>query len=148
MTVVAIVDFKTMTIPNVFVGIAFIFGLLSPQPTVTEKLIGVFIISVPMILLNLLVGEAFGGGDIKFMAASGLFLGWKLELTTFFIAVLVGGVYAIYLIICKKEEKYIAFGPYLCVGMMVSLLWGKSNNSLVFNLDKEIKWKNFIKIRK
>ena len=40
-----------------------------------ERIIGMFIISLPMFLMNQWVIESFGGGDIKLMFISGFFVG-------------------------------------------------------------------------
>ena len=101
-------------------------GFLHPEMTILDRVLGFFIISLPMYLLTLLIPDCFGGGDIKLIAVCGLLLGWKLTLLAAFIAILMGGAYAVYLMITKKVKKgaYIAFGPYLSVGIVVSLLYG------------------------
>lgn len=130
MMAITMIDFDTMTIPNgliialiVPVGI---FTVLHPEVSITSRLIGFFVISLPMYLLTIIIPDCFGGGDIKLIAVCGFLLGWKLTLLAFFISVLIGGGYAIYLLISKKSKTgaHIAFGPYLCVGIMVSLLYG------------------------
>lgn len=126
----ALVDWETMEIPNGFVLTVAIIGLLSlftfREITVLQRLIGVLCVSLPLFIITLIIPNAFGGGDIKLMAASGLVLGWKLNLTGFLIAVLTGGIYAIYLLAAKKADKkdHFAFGPFLCVGLIISLFAG------------------------
>jgi len=67
--------------------------------------------------------EAMGGGDLKLLAASGAFLGWKLVLVAVFIAVVAGALYgAVYKIITKKET--LPFGPFLAAGVMAAYLAG------------------------
>ncbi|MGI6500235.1 MAG: prepilin peptidase [Anaerostipes sp.] len=131
LTAIAFVDIDTMEIPNGFNIAIFVLGVVSifvfPELTMLERVIGIFSVSVPMTLISLLVPGAFGGGDIKMMAAVGLFLGWKLCLLSWFLAILVGGAYGIYLLAAKKKGKkdHFAFGPFLCVGCMVALFWGE-----------------------
>ncbi|MBF0569514.1 MAG: prepilin peptidase, partial [Candidatus Omnitrophica bacterium] len=64
-----------------------------------------------------------GGGDVKLMAVVGAFLGWQLALLTIvlapFIAAPVGIVEKI-----RTKSSAIAFGPYLAMAALVSLLWG------------------------
>lgn len=128
---ITMIDFDTMTIPNgliialiVPVGI---FTVLHPEVSLVSRGIGFFIVSLPMYLLTVLIPDCFGGGDIKLIAVAGFLLGWKLTLLAFFISVLIGGGYAVYLLISRKTKKdaHIAFGPYLCAGIMVSLLYGE-----------------------
>lgn len=99
-------------------------------------LIGMFCISVPMILLNVLIAESFGGGDIKLMFVSGIALGWKYSLLAAFIGILLAGSYSVYLLISKKIDKkgHIAFGPYLSIGIFIALSYGSEIISWYLNL--------------
>ena len=69
---------------------------------------------------------AFGGGDIKLMAAAGLFLGWQNTLLAMFFGIVFGGIYGIYLLAAKKAGKkdHFAFGPFLCAGIVIAMLFG------------------------
>ncbi|MDL2234864.1 prepilin peptidase [Christensenellaceae bacterium OttesenSCG-928-L17] len=126
---VAIADWDTQEIPDQFNIALAILGVASiwllPEVTFLERVIGVFVVSVPLLLLAMFLG-AFGGGDVKLMAAAGLLLGWKLTLLAAFIGILVGGVYAVVLLAKKKAggKTAIAFGPYLSIGIFVAMLWG------------------------
>jgi leader peptidase (prepilin peptidase)/N-methyltransferase len=127
---IAFIDMDTMEIPNGLVIFAAAFGLLSifvfPEITLLDRAIGLFSVSVPFLLITLLIDGAFGGGDIKLMAATGIFLGWQLNLVALFLALLSGGGYAAYLLISKKKgrKEHFAFGPFLCAGVILSLFFG------------------------
>lgn len=124
------IDSITMEIPNSFVGLVLILGFISiftiSEPSLPSRILGMFVVSVPLLLITLLVPGAFGGGDIKLMAACGLFLGTKLTLLSFAFAVLTGGLYGIWLLVMKKKsgKEHFAFGPFLCLGMAVALFIG------------------------
>ena len=92
-----------------------------------SHLIGAVCISVPMLLISLIVRGAFGGGDIKLMAAAGLYLGWQLALTGAFIGMFVSGFYGIYLLILKKAGKKskIKLAPFLSFGLSIAALFGE-----------------------
>ena len=92
-----------------------------------SHLIGAVCISVPMLLISLIVRGAFGGGDIKLMAAAGLYLGWQLALTGAFIGMFVSGFYGIYLLIIKKAGKKskIKLAPFLSFGLSIAALFGE-----------------------
>ncbi len=67
--------------------------------------------------------ESMGGGDVKFLAMVGAFLGWELAILTFFIAPLFGAVYGIVEKI-RKNDNTIAYGPFLALGALISLFYG------------------------
>ena len=69
--------------------------------------------------------EGLGGGDIKFLAMIGAFLGWQPVLLTLFLASVSGSVIGILLLILKVMERghYIPFGPFLAGGALVSLFF-------------------------
>ena len=130
LTVISFVDWDTMLIPNRLViamlSIAILSCFVPSELTVFDRFIGFFSISLPMLLLIIVVPGAFGGGDIKLMAVAGIFLGWKLCILSFFLGVIVGGIYGIYLLAIKKKGRkdHFPFGPFLCFGMFCSILFG------------------------
>jgi prepilin signal peptidase PulO-like enzyme (type II secretory pathway) len=82
------------------------------------------------ILLLLVVIASRGGmalGDVKLAALIGLMVGFPMVLVGLFVAVILGGVTAIVLLIARRKGKKdpIPFGPFLCVGGMVAMFWGK-----------------------
>lgn len=86
-----------------------------PDVTLTERLIGFFSVSLPLFAITLAVPGAFGGGDIKLMAVIGFFLGWKMSLTAFMLAVFSGGIYGIGLLLSKKKgaKEHFAFARFV-----------------------------------
>lgn len=128
---IAMIDIDTMTIPNSLVICCVVIAILSimfHNISMVDRVIGFFIISVPMYVMNLIIPDCFGGGDIKLIAVCGLLLGWVDLLVGMFIAVVIAGVYAGYLMITHKVDKkgHIAFGPYICFGVFVALLYGQN----------------------
>lgn len=130
LTVITLVDIDTQIIPPAFNLLLAAIGLLSmitmPGPSFPERVIGVFCISIPMILIVLLVPGGFGGGDIKMMAASGLLLGWKGNTAAFLIGLILGGGYGIYVLATGKKgrKEHFAFGPCLSIGVFISAYAG------------------------
>ncbi|MEL7661670.1 prepilin peptidase [Acetobacterium wieringae] len=125
---ITMIDFDTMTIPNGLIIALMAPALLSffvfPQVGLLSRVIGIFIISLPMLALALFIPDAFGGGDIKLMAVAGFMLGWGNTLLAAFIGIVLGGVVAVYLLVKKTADKHMAFGPYLSIGIMTALLFG------------------------
>lgn len=137
---VAYADIRTMEIPDRYQLAILIIGLISntinPEISLTERMLGMLITSVPLILITLVVPDGFGGGDIKLTAVCGLMLGWKNNLFALFLAVVTGGVYAMYLWSRKKAGRSdrFAFGPFLCLGTGIAFLWGETVIGWYLNL--------------
>ena len=130
---VTLIDTATMEIPNALslwlalLGIVgFAFGPTAALPW-TDHLIGAFSVSVPMLLLTLIIKGSFGLGDVKLMAAAGLFLGWQLAVVATLIGIFLGGIYGIYVLAMGKKgrKEHFAFGPALCAGIVFSLFMGQ-----------------------
>lgn len=130
LTAIAFIDIDTQYIPPVLNIILAVLGILSiwslPGPTLLERGIGIFCISLPLLCIVLIKPEGFGGGDIKMMAAAGILLGWKANLVAFFIGLILGGAYGAFLLITKKKGKgeHFAFGPFLSIGIAISAFGG------------------------
>lgn len=131
LTVTAFLDMDTMEIEDGCWIAALVLAVVSyftmPGVSVVSRLIGMVCVSVPMLLLTIIIPGAFGGGDIKLMAACGAFLGWRLVLVSMALAILLGGIWGIYLLAAKKKSRkdHFAFGPFLCMGMLFGLLYGE-----------------------
>ncbi|MBQ0101521.1 MAG: prepilin peptidase, partial [Firmicutes bacterium] len=69
--------------------------------------------------------DALGGGDVKLAGVMGLFLGWQKLLLALMIASVLGSVILLALSAARKEEgKEYPFGPFLTLGLVVSMLFG------------------------
>lgn len=75
--------------------------------------------------------EAMGFGDVKIMACIGAFLGWKFALLAFFIAPLFGSLYGVFVLL-RRKSHLIPYGPFLSLGAIVALLYGKKILSFLF----------------
>jgi leader peptidase (prepilin peptidase)/N-methyltransferase len=128
---VALIDIDTMEVPDslhiALMPFAAAAVWLWPNVKLTDRIIGFAAVSVPLFLLTLLVKDAFGGADIKLMAVCGFLLGWQLAILAFSLALLPGGLYAIFLLLKSKENRNrrIPFCPYLCAGIAASLFYGR-----------------------
>lgn len=137
---ISFIDWDTMEIPNgfhLFLILPCITSLifLNDMPWY-ERIIGFFVVSLPMFLLTFLVDGSFGGGDIKLMAVCGFILGWKITLISTFVGFILGGLYASFLLIAKKSNRKtkFAFGPFLCIGITSGLFYGNELVDIYLNL--------------
>ena len=77
-------------------------------------------------ILTLLSKGAIGGGDIKLIAALGLWLGYKPLVIVILYGAMAGGAAAFILLLSKKIglKQYLAYGPYFALsGIGVLLNW-------------------------
>ncbi|MBO4864401.1 MAG: prepilin peptidase [Eubacterium sp.] len=130
LTIITFVDLATMEIPPelnfIILGLGIINIFTNPEITWLQRLIGFFCISGFMLILTLLVKGAFGGGDIKLMAAAGVLLGWKGIVTAFVFGLFLGAAIGVVLIIRRKKggKEHMPFGPSLCAGLVAASLFG------------------------
>lgn len=70
--------------------------------------------------------EGMGYGDFKLFAAAGAWLGWQMLPLIILLASFAGAVIGLAFIALKGRDRRlpIPFGPFLCVGIVVALIWG------------------------
>ena len=91
------------------------------------RLFGCLIISLLMLIINFFIKNSFGLGDIKLFCVSGFILGWKNNLLAFLIAIISASIFSCVLIFIgrKKFKSYIAFGPFICLGIIIAFFFGR-----------------------
>ena len=89
-------------------------------------MVGAFI-GFGIIYLIVILTHGMGEGDIDIALICGLFLGFKGIIVNLFLSIILGGIVSIIIIIFKLKDKKseIAFGPYLAMGAIISLLFGE-----------------------
>lgn len=128
--VVALIDWDTQTIYDRFHIMIFLLGIASiwlfPEHGLKDRIVGALVISVPMFLLAFFIAGAFGGGDIKLMAAAGFFLGTAPIVCAMFFGLLTGGVYGAVMLKSDRlgRKDHFAFGPFLAVGLIIACFYG------------------------
>ena len=102
--------------------------------TALPHIIGAVCVSVPMLVAALIIKGAFGGGDIKLMAAAGLYLGWKYVIAGLVIGLFIAGIYSLILIVFKKAafKSKIRIAPCLSFGLGFAALFGSLIVRLLF----------------
>ncbi len=127
---VAGIDWDTRIIYDRFHIAIMVLGAaalwLFPEHGLVDRLIGAAAVSLPMLVLTLCVEGAFGGGDIKLMAASGFLLGWKAIIAAMFLGLISGGLYCVWMLAkgrLSRKDRF-AFGPFLAAGLAASFFFG------------------------
>ena len=112
-----------LTIPLLLVGIAAAYvgeGVVSIDESVYGALVGYFFPVLVSLLIVWYKKDAFGGGDIKLLAAQGAWLGVEGLLYVITTAAILGLVWAM-----LRRQKSLAFGPMLAIaGIIVVLIEG------------------------
>lgn len=124
----AVIDWRTYEIPpsfNIFIGILGIIRLALDFTHWQDYIIGC--VSVSGFLLAILLitkGRGMGGGDVKLMAVAGLLIGWKLIILSLGLGCVLGSVIHIVLMRVQNKDRMLAFGPYLSLGIYISMVCG------------------------
>lgn len=118
------VIFDSMLLPLAVGGTCYTLHMQLP---ITEHLAAALGGGLLFFLLTLLTKGAIGGGDIKLVAAMGLWLGIRPFLSVIAYGFLAGGVVALFLLITKQKQRhdYFAYGPYFAlsgIGLLLSWL--------------------------
>ena len=106
------------------------------EPTLWSELLGLLIdglaVSLPLLILVLIMEkimkkEAMGGGDIKLLFVTGLYLGWAKNIMVILFACIIG-IIAAYVQQIKSDDDeqsvYFAFGPSIAVSTVLILFFG------------------------
>ena len=127
--VLSIIDFKTYEIPlgiNIYILALGLVATGLDHSNWIEHAIGFFAVSVFLYLLIFISkGRAIGGGDMKLMATTGLFLGWKLIILAFLLGCIIGAIIHVTRMKISKVNQVLAMGPYLAIGILITSLWGE-----------------------
>lgn len=115
--------FDAMTLPLAIIGAVFVWQTgLNMQEHMLAAIIGGGI----FLLLALISKGSIGGGDVKLIAALGLWLGCEKLLDVVLIGSVSGGLAAVLMIFTKAKacNSYFAYGPYFALAAVYKLLSG------------------------
>ena len=129
------IDYKLHIIPNRLNLTIFEIGLLiaviggiSDINFAINALEGMLVGGGIFLIITLIGGlfagkEAMGYGDVKFMAALGLYFGFANMIAITFMAFLIGAIISAILIIfkVKKTNEYIPFGPFIVIACYIAI---------------------------
>lgn len=132
LTKIAVTDWKEQKIFNQDVTILFCYCLMQLFFCLDQGewgrllfyvISGVCSASGVLVLITILSSGAFGGGDIKLMAAVGSLLGPVKSLYSLTAAIILCGIYILAGMANGKIKRnsVVAFGPFLCAGILYHL---------------------------
>lgn len=101
----------------------------------------IFFSAVQLFGLIIAKQEAMGGGDVKYAAALGAFMGWFGAFQAFLLSFLLGAVMAVPLMLFARGsgKEPIPFGTFMSVAAVVVTLWGAE---LTIYFDRLMAWMN------
>lgn len=134
---IALIDFDTLVIPDQFSLSLMWLGLfislwhvfVEPSSAIKGVLMGYLMLWSIFQLFKLITDkEGMGYGDFKLLAAAGAWFGIKGVLVTVIISAFAGSILGImYLHLSKNsKDKPLPFGPYLAVGIWITMVYGQS----------------------
>ena len=134
--IITMIDLDTMEIPDVLslpgIALGLGFSFLTPRLSWTESLLGIVlgggVFYLVAVLFSLVRGkEGLGGGDIKLLAMTGAFLGWRGVVFTIFASSVSGIIIAVPLM--RRSGKGLGaalpYGPFLALGAVAYIFWGE-----------------------
>ena len=127
-------DMKTKTVPNflILIMLAAWGVVVVPQlfadiqdalGMLTEAVLGCATGGGLFLAVYLINKKSLGGGDLKFMAVSGLYLGFASVLPTMLLGSIFASLYGIVMLLLKKMKKddEMPLTPFLYLGMLVTV---------------------------
>ncbi len=141
---ITFIDLDHQIIPDVIslpgIPAGFAASFFVPWLSWSDSLIGIVLGGGSLYLVAagyeiLTKKEGMGGGDIKLLAMIGAFLGWQAVLPVIFLSSLIGSLIGVPLMLIKKADGRLAipFGPFLALGAVIYLLWGRQIVSWYFS---------------
>lgn len=115
------VIFDSMLLPFAVVSVCYTLHMNLP---ITEHFAAALGGGLLFFLLTLLTKGSIGGGDIKLIAAMGLWLGIRPLLSVIAYGFMAGGMAALFLLITKQKSRhdFFAYGPYFALSGIGTLL--------------------------
>ncbi|MFC5402416.1 prepilin peptidase [Cohnella soli] len=126
-------DIRTREIPDILIlpGIAYftLVRIWIHPDSYSSHLIAGLVAGGLFYLIAVLVpkkGDKYevGGGDIKFLALTGIVLGVKLTILSLALLSLIGTFAAIVFLIVRRRDGIIPFGPFIAGAALISYYFG------------------------
>jgi leader peptidase (prepilin peptidase)/N-methyltransferase len=118
-----------ITLPGIVIGLGSAFLLPGAEPLfhlIGAVFGGCSLLFVGWVYTKISGKDGIGGGDIKFLAMAGAFLGFPAVLIVLILSSVLGSVLGIILILAygKGAKTAIPFGPFLAAASLITFLFG------------------------
>lgn len=130
--IIFVIDLEHQIIPDafIFLGVVLVlfYTIFYIQNTTYSSPLAGFLAASLLLLIHLFTrGKGMGLGDVKFAVLGGLLAGLRLTGIWLFAAFLTGAIVGTILILARRAglKDKIAFGPFLIIGLFITLLWGE-----------------------
>lgn len=122
--------------------IPFFFLLPDPKGQALDALLGSLavgggLLAVVLLYEKLRKTDAMGGGDIKLLCLTGLYLGWMKNLLCLLLACVLGIVFALVTLkrrSTERDARLIPWGPSISAAAILTLLWGDAITAAYLSL--------------
>ena len=141
--VITFIDLQHQIIPHVitlpgiplfFLAGIFVMGV-RPIDAFIGMMTGIGCLYLIAVYYEFITGnEGMGGGDVNLLAMLGAFLGWQSLFVILLVGAFVGACVGVAMMIARgKNLKYaVPFGPFLSLGAVVYLFWGREIIALIY----------------
>ena len=132
----AVFDIKTKKIPNKLVLAMFAAWVLAMMPklfldidTATvmlwDAVLGFVVCGGLFLLVYIISRKGLGGGDVKFMAVAGLYIGFAGALSAMLYGTVLAGLVGLVLMLFKKigRKDTIPLAPFLYIGILITIFY-------------------------
>ena len=134
--IAAVLDIKTKKIPNNLILIMFAVWVITVMPNlffnidmavvlIIDAMLGFLIGGGLFLLVYIISRKGLGGGDVKFMAATGLYTGSAGIMSVMFFGTIIAALTGLILILLKKigRKDMIPLVPFLYVGVLITIFY-------------------------
>lgn len=126
--IIAVIDYKTKSIPDCFLLIMLVMGLVTiffiPQVEFYNPLITAVFLGLIMFLINKKSKNALGMGDVKLLGILALFFGFQKVIEIIFLSLVMGLIFGLFVMIKNKQnlKTELPFIPFVFLSVLISLL--------------------------
>lgn len=114
------------TLPSIIIGFAYSYFITHNIVASLIACIGgyLFFWVTGYLSTILLKKEGLGGGDVKFAAMLGAWMGWQKLFISLFISFLVGSIIGLIFLAKKRRSEPFPFGPSMVIGSVIGFFFG------------------------